>query len=442
MFRALKLLSLGIAATLLSLASSAPVGAAVNPREGSAQTIILGNAAEGRIASRPASAPQARHGILQEDRVGLVSDLAARLSRDRAWLTQDTLKELGQRALALDEVFQNAPRYVTVGEHSYRIKLEKVGRLWKGFDPAAGNFIIFLTHEVYDGLGTERALGYLNGEEMVLDGSDLDRFPALALTLSKSMAEDAAGGFRLESAPIPLGAAREKVAFRPEGEAPAKRPAVAVSPKVDCPVEVRPQCVIGGLGCSAGYSPYFVVSQLKVIENHEGCCFHGDPEIELYGVHYDFLEPTVGSFGPTTPYVFSGRTITDASGQSRYLPDIDDNGAWYTVNLAAYAIPLFVNYSSLLVEDDNGTGFFVSGDDDLYNPIFGVTTAQFCSDPTTNFPRVYTFESNEWGLKGYFACINPACAPPPPPPPPGPPPPPDSGDPCGSTDENPRPCIN
>jgi hypothetical protein len=185
-----------------------------------------------------------------------------------------------------------------------------------------------------------------------------------------------------------------------------------------------------------------VVSQLKVIESHEGCCFHGDPEIELYGVHYDIVEPNVGTFGPTTPYVFSGRWITDAAGQQRFLPDIDDNGAWYTVNLAAYSIPLFVNYSSLLVEDDNGPGFFVNGDDDLYNPIFGVTTAQFCSDPlSANFPNVYTFQSNEWGLKGYFACINPACAPPPPPPPPGPEPPPEPTDPCGSTDPNPPPCL-
>src|SRR6185295_3710376 len=100
-----------------------------------------------------------------------------------------------------------------------------------------------------------------------------------------------------------------------------------------------------------------------------------------------------------------------------------------------------VNYSSRLVEDDNVPGL-LTVDDDLYEPIFGVTTAQFCSDPLANFPNVYTFEGSEWGLKGYFACINPACAPPPPPPPPGPPPPPDSGDPCGSTDENPRPCIN
>ena len=29
----------------------------------------------------------------------------------------------------------------------------------------------------------------------------------------------------------------------------------------------------------------------------------------------------------------------------------------------------------------------------------------------THFPYTLTFDSSEWGLRGYFACIDPPCVP-------------------------------
>ncbi|HYO12407.1 MAG TPA: hypothetical protein VE685_04330, partial [Thermoanaerobaculia bacterium] len=53
--------------------------------------------------------------------------------------------------------------------------------------------------------------------------------------------------------------------------------------------------------------------------------------------------------------------------------------------------------------------------DDLYLQSLEVSNATFCSEALGQYyPYTLTFDSSEWGLRGYFACIDPTCVPPPP----------------------------
>src|SRR3954453_17496643 len=133
--------------------------------------------------ARPPAPPTDPPGGLNRERLNAVTDLAARLSRDRGWLTAATLKSLASRGLGLDEIFDGAPRYVAVDGAYYRIKLQQVGHRWAGFNHDPDTFVVFLTHEVYDGLGEARALGYQGGEEMILPPSYFEKFPAVSLPL-------------------------------------------------------------------------------------------------------------------------------------------------------------------------------------------------------------------------------------------------------------------
>jgi hypothetical protein len=422
---------------------------------------LVGDAA----VSRPPATPTDRPGVLGEDRLAAVSELAAWLSRERAWLTPETLKELDHRALGLDEIFDRAPRYVSVDDATYRIKLEKVGDRWGGFVAGRDPFIAFLTQEVYDGLGGDHALGYQDGEEMILVASDFENLPAIALTfLQLTPEERPAAGVRVldlcAKQSIALGKPRAALASKPDGVTPA-RPDRAAATKDTCAPEVAPTACNGiQLVCPATYQPYFVLSGLRVFNNHEGCCFHGDPEIEIYPLRIDSVTGAGGQPNATTQLVFSGRNIIDVAGRSRFLPDVDDGGALYSMNVALLSTNMASQFAGLMVEDDGDAGRletsntninvsqlldsgfqifqdirnmdrfelikdsftlldllgFLNNDDDLFQPSLGATNSLFCNNALGGpFPRVFTLSSGEWEMQGYFACVNATCEPQPPP---------------------------
>jgi hypothetical protein len=413
--------------------------------------------------ARPPAPPTDPPGVLNRERLNAVTDLAARLSRDRGWLTATTLKSLASRGLGLDEIFDGAPRYVAVDGAYYRIKLEQVGHRWAGFNPDRDPFVVFLTHEVYDGLGEARALGYQGGEEMILYASDFERFPAVALTLFRLTQDEqrAVRGRPVNLAAkdrIDLGKPRPAVAFRPDGPTGIKP---VKKGKDYCPSEVAPTgCAGTQLLCPQNYQPYFVVSGLRVFDNHEGCCFHGDPEIELYPLRIDSVSGAGGTTNATTPFVLSGRNGVDIAGRVRYMPDVNDGGALIPMDLAVVPANLGSQFVVLMVEDDNqpgvlildnqsinvgsviGAGFqifqdirtmdrfelfkdsislldllgLLSNDDDLFQPSLGATNSFFCTNQLGGpFPNKITRSSAEWEMQGYFACINPTCQDAPPP---------------------------
>jgi hypothetical protein len=415
---------------------------------------------DGAVTPRPPAPPTDPPGVLKEDRLPAVSELAARLSRDSGWLTPETLKALDERALGIDEIFDQAPRYVSIDGALYRVKLETVGGRWDGFTPGRDPFVVFLTHEVYDGLGDDRALGYQNGEEMILFTSDFEKQPAIALTFSQLTQDDRpAAGERVvdlhakAAAPLALGKARSAVAFKPDGVVHAATPRPAV--KSHCPVEAPPTACNGAqIQCPQDYQPYFIVSGLRVHDSHEGCCFAGDPEIEIYPLKIDSVSGVNGTTNATTQFVFSGRNIVDVAGRVRFLPDVDDGGGLYGMNVALVPANTANQFVGLMVEDDSepgrlkvdnqslntsrlvDTGFqifqdirkmeyfelvkdafslidilgFLSNDDDLFQPSLGATNNLFCSTALGGaFPHVYTMSTGQWEMQGYYACVNATC---------------------------------
>jgi hypothetical protein len=457
------ILSMAVALILASVLAT-PVRAQGKARLPTDQTVgveLVGETA-GRRSPAPATDAPA---VLEEDRLAPVSRLAKLLSRERAWLTPETLKELDKRALGLDELFEQAPRYVSVDDATYRIKLEKVGDGWGDFVAGRDPFVVFLTHEVYDGLGKDQALGYQNGEEMILFASDFKKLPAIALTFFQLTQEERpAAGERVvdlcAKQSIALGKARAALAAKPDGLNFA-RPVHAA--KDVCQPEVAPTACNGiQLVCPATYQPYFVLSGLRVFENHEGCCFHGDPEIEIYPLRIDSVTGAGGQPNVTTQFVFSGRNIVDVAGRTRWLPDVDDGGALYSMNVALLSTNMTSQFAGLMVEDDGEAGKLetsntninvsqlldagfqifqdirnmdrfellkdsfslidllglLNNDDDMFQPSLGATNSLFCNNALGgSFPRVFTLSSNEWEMQGYFACVNANCVPPPPPPP-------------------------
>ena len=345
---------------------------------------------------------------------------------------------------------------------------KKVGDRWGGFVAGRDPFVVFLTHEVYDGLGDQQALGYQKGEEIILFASDFEKLPAIALTFFQLTQEERpAAGERVfdlrGKQTIALGKARAALASKPDGVTPAQLGRVARAAKDICEPEVAPTACNGiNLVCPATYQPYFVLSGLRVFNNHEGCCFHGDPEIEIYPLRIDSITGAGGQPNVTTQFVFSGRNIIDTAGRSRFLPDVDDGGALYSMNVALLSTNMASQFAGLMVEDDGAagrletsntnvnvsrlldTGFqifqdirnmdrfellkdsftlldilgFLNNDDDLFQPSLGATNSLFCNNALGgSFPRVFTLSSSEWEMQGYFACVNANCVPPPPPPP-------------------------
>jgi hypothetical protein len=409
------------------------------------------------LPEREKTPPQDPPGILNDGWIEPVADLAARLSRQRGWLRQDVADALARRAVSLDEIFESAPRFLEIDGSHYRVTLERDGN-WEGFDPASDSFFVYVNHEVYDRLGEDRALGYLDGEEWVLFPGDLEKNAAVGLTLAKAAPFDrpAERDRTVELGPssIALGAPLEVVLHRPAGIA-----ADTSLTKAFCPDRAPIGCSGSTIQCPANYSPYFLITSLRIFDDHEGCCFMGAPEVELYNVRLDTVTGASGSGNVVTGTIFDGRNVVDLAGRTRFLPDVDDdNHQWYNISngLAVFNANSGTTWGGTLVEDDQDKGKLIidgastnifkvldtgyqiyqdirknenfelikdsvtfvdmilnlfNNDDDLFLYSQGVTNDFFCQTirPTGTFPGTFTLSTNDWELKGHYSCVANFC---------------------------------
>jgi hypothetical protein len=66
-----------------------------------------------------------------------------------------------------------------------------------------------------------------------------------------------------------------------------------------------------------------------------------------------------------------------------------------------------INYVNLVL-----TLGILNDSDDLFQQSLEVSNATFCSESLGQyFPHTLTFDSSEWSLQGYYACIDPTCVP-------------------------------
>ncbi|HYO57832.1 hypothetical protein [Archangium sp.] len=391
-------------------------------------------------------------GLVSLNQLSSLRALAAQLSQERSWFTSEALDFLNERDLTLEDLFSKTSGLVDIGGKSYRIALEKVGPAWKNFRPG-DTFVIYLTHEVFDGV-RDAVLAYQNGDEVLLGSAELERAPALALTFveSKDALPDEAR-FQLDE-PIRLGPSR------PADELVRRmRPEVAPTQlNTSCGAEVAPTaCSATNVPvCPSGYSPYFVLRSLLIKTDHEGS-FKGNPEIELFPLRLDSVSTSGGNDNAITDWIFSGRSVTDLAGRSRYLPNVNQKHTWYNISngLAIFPNDTGQEWSATLVEQDDNEGelkikrtkinvtklykrvtqivndireaqyfhllrgvvrllldiikIFNDGDD-IYQESLGISNELFCGDGLGQpFPRIFLLESSEWAMQGYYACVNPAC---------------------------------
>ncbi|MCH9646647.1 MAG: hypothetical protein K0U98_00335 [Deltaproteobacteria bacterium] len=398
-------------------------------------------------------------GLLERQHMGALVDLATRLSQNRSWLTGEALESLDRKSLSLDEVFSQAPEFLSWENKAFRVKIEKIGDLWKRFDPKVDPFVVFINHEVYDGLGEDSALAFQDGAETVIFERDLESLPAVALTLDED--NRPVTGLQPLDAPIALGAARLQVRREP---APAPSLTSASGALLhnlpsgnSCAPELAPTSCAGGVPvCTAGYDPFFVLKNVMIKVDHESWA-RGKPEIELFPLNLDSLSPSGGT-SATTPWLFKGQQVLDLAGRSRYLQDVNNEYTRYEITGGLAISPLILGneWNATLVEDDNDPGVlrvsgaqpnhtrifnstvniitevrgmnrfwmvirnigqilidiipFFNNDDDLFQPSLGLTNNLFCSSGIGQpFPRIYTLPSVEWEIQGYFACVNPSC---------------------------------
>jgi hypothetical protein len=108
--------------------------------------------------------------------------------------------------------------------------------------------------------------------------------------------------------------------------------------------------------------PYLELVGLYLVTDHEGWP-RGNPEADLFLADWNSSMP--GNelvIRPTTPYIFSGRYVTDAAGRSRYLPDVNDTGRWYTFpGIAVFQYNPYLGSGLYLVEDDDQAGVLALG---------------------------------------------------------------------------------
>lgn len=109
-------------------------------------------------------------------------------------------------------------------------------------------------------------------------------------------------------------------------------------------------------------NPYLEMTGLYLVTDHEGWP-RGAPEIDAFVADWNSSMP--GNelvIRPTTPYIFSGRTVTDAAGRSRYLPDVNDKGRWYNfTGVAVFQYNWYIGTGLYLVEDDEKAGVLALG---------------------------------------------------------------------------------
>lgn len=400
-------------------------------------------------------------GLVTSENLLSLRELAAGLSRDDAWLSPEALRALDVRHVALGELFSKTPSLVNIQGKPYRIVLEKVGVSWEGFRP--GNpFLLYLTHEVFDEYGPDIALGYRGGVETLLTAAELNAAPAIALTLKESDPVPADIRVRSIEEPVVIGPVRPAQDVARIGE-----PEMQIAYTESCSPQFAPtSCTWDGVPvCPSGSAPYFVLSSLMIKTDREGD-LRGNPEIELFPLRLDSVSYYGGVDEAITDWQFDGRYVRDLAGQSRYLPNVQNNYVWYSISggLAIFPSSLGKEWSATLVEQDdepgrlkvkatqiNATKIFkrvvnivetvydvrevqyfqliygvarlvldiikmFNDGDEIYQESLGISNELFCNDGLGQaFPRNFYLDSQEWALQGYFACVNPSCVPPPPP---------------------------
>jgi hypothetical protein len=391
-------------------------------------------------------------GLLNRHGQQSIRQLAKHLSSNRSWLTGEVLKGLDTMSLNLNEIFAEAPEFVEVEGRLYRVLLEKVGPGWKSFG-SRSRYLVFLNHEIYDKLGDHRALGFEDGKERVITEEEIEKTAAVGLTLRDitpdEQPKDLRGVVGLDST-FRLGAVRPK--FR---SSEVKDFLAGSGVEKSCAYISAPTACSNGVPvCATGTAtPYFVLSSLLIKTDHEGA-FKGDPEIELFPLRINPYSPYGGSTNVRTRWIFSGRYVTDLAGRSVYLPDVDNNNQWYSVNsgLALFPSSMSSEWASTLVDNDDTTGLLemdqnrynpvkkpreatvtlwpfdlfdfladlgqlivtlglLNDSDDLYVQSLEVSNNLFCAHGLGQYPYSTVLTADEWDMQGYFACIDPACVP-------------------------------
>jgi len=408
-----------------------------------------------------------RPGILTSKlELNQISIMAKKLSSDRRWLTKEVLFALDQLSLRVDELFSEAPRFIMKDDVSYEIKLEKVGDLWAKFDPKSDPYIVFLAHEIYNGLGEQQALGFQDGMQLSLTEFDLKEFPAIAITMQKTDITNQPNQRNISQSqfnqPIQLG--RLQIALdRSQNKVDRTNFDIGIPSK-----QTRNQCQpITGVSactsqaqaiCSNGGNAHFIIDELRIKTEREGP-FKGAPEFELYPLALNGTI-TAPPANASTPLIFDGRFVIDAAGRSIYLPDVNNKNTNFDIN-NGLALPPFTftdQLSIVAVEDDSVAGelrpttsslttavfsnapgvisviladefdllkffkefaelvagIFSSDNDDVFNDAIGITNTLMCNAGLSNGAPIresIVLDVDEWRLKGSFACIDITCDP-------------------------------
>ncbi|MEM1178580.1 MAG: hypothetical protein AAGM22_09560 [Acidobacteriota bacterium] len=422
----------------------------------SAQELVLDGAVDparghARIDHTVDDAPA----LFDEKSVAPIAELAQELSARHDWLTPDALDVLARGALRLDEAFPAAPAFMTVDGTTYKIRIEPVGADARDLDPEFDSWYVFLSPEVYDGLGENRFLAFRDGVQTVLTGRDLERLPTAGLTLAGLSSEAPQPGdliagttSRIELGDFSPAALNSPRLLAAAGRAPHKNSCDGVAPS---------SCSQGQPICSdPNREPYFILDAINIKTKHERR--GSSPEIELFPLLPEVV--AVNGTNLETEAIFDGRIARDMAGRYRFLPDINTTHTFHTINngYALFPTDMGTEWAALLVEDDKNTGkldvnstaettmkvfttavnfqqavkkmddfkllksikdlfdlLFNNNGDDCFEHSIAIDRALFCNDALGQpFPHVFTLDSAEWTLQGHFACIEENCAPPPP----------------------------
>jgi len=109
-----------------------------------------------------------------------------------------------------------------------------------------------------------------------------------------------------------------------------------------------------GGGCPSGNTSYFVVTAVKIDDDHENW-LRGSPEFEIYDADYEGNGKN--DTNPTTKFILDGNSHTDASGYSFTLPDVNSTGTWYSLG-CGFAVKRTSNANLGIIgfEDDDTKG--------------------------------------------------------------------------------------
>lgn len=408
-----------------------------------------------------------RVSIVDESELPAFSELAKSLSADASWLTPETLDELEAINLNLSEVFEGMPNLLSKDGAFYTIRLEKIGD-WSAF---SGEYVVYFTHETWQPMNPERALGFINGKRKHFTEEELGAYPAIAIAMQQTDPDtyhhfeplDYVGQIVAFDKVDEAGVA-EPFLINPIGEYfPELRSNLRISSernwkgqeqldKATC-IKTVQSCTNGKPGCA---NSYFFLTGIKIKQDHEGL-FKGGPEVDLF-----VQAPGVASSGtfsryPTTNFIFSGRYVNDASSRTVYLPNVRDINKWYSISnggVALFSTSTGNEWPLTLIENDTTAGemnfgsdqqfkkkvfkeatsyvlknFFCASDpflaaakfligvfwdkgDDLFKDTIAITDDLLCSSGIGGTsPRIMTLTTSEWEIKGYLGCLDTSCTP-------------------------------